>query len=90
MWALRWPENKCAAEGSKTQFRGSLPCRAGYTTRTLLQGLSNLGWDVMVSCTFNHVSDNLFVFPVQFDTLYGKKAAALYTQVQFLFVCEKL
>ena len=44
----------------------------------------------MDSCTFNHVSDNLFVFIVQFDTLYGKKAAALYTQVQFLFVCEKL
>ena len=44
----------------------------------------------MDSCTFNHVSDNLFVLIVQFDTLYGKKAAALYTQVQFLFVCEKL
>ena len=55
-----------------------------------MPGLSNFGWGVMDSCTFNHVSDNLFVLIVQFDTLYGKKAAALYTQVQFLFVCEKL
>jgi hypothetical protein len=43
----------------------------------------------MDSCTFNHLSDNLFVRIVQFDTLYGKKAAALYTQVQFLCVCEE-
>ena len=56
----------------------------------ILEGLSNLGWDVMVSCAFNQVSDNLFVFPVQFDTLYGKKAAALYTQVRSLFLSDKL
>ncbi len=41
-----------------------------------LEGHLGFAGTLLASCTFTHVSNNLFVVFVKYETLYGKEAAA--------------